>query len=94
VNPHCPPVQVAVELAGTAQVVHCAPQAVTSLSATQSSLQLCVPVGHWPVHAMLLGMHWPAQGFWSWGQVALQDPEAHAAPPPVGVAQGSHAAPQ
>jgi hypothetical protein len=46
VKSHALPSQVAMPLLGTLHGVHCAPQAVTLVSATQLLEQLCVPCAH------------------------------------------------
>jgi hypothetical protein len=62
VTPQPPPLQAAAPLAGGAgQLTHAVPQKFALVSGWQMPPQLCVPVGHMPLHAFELGMHAPAQ---------------------------------
>lgn len=76
---------------GAGQTLQPAPQKLVLVSDWQMPEQLCVPVGHVPLHAIALGMHAPLQSLLVEGQ---DDPQARpsqdAVPPPLGAWQAVH----
>jgi hypothetical protein len=74
---------------GSAQRVHRAPQLLTLLSASQKPLQLCVPVVHIPLHALVGSMHAPLQSCML-PQFGTHASPSHDAVPPIGTWQGVH----
>ena len=60
-------------------------------SAWQIPEQLCVPLGHIPLHAMVLAMHAPLHSLLVPGQAGTQaNPSQLTVPPPLGAWQALH----
>jgi hypothetical protein len=88
------PLQTALELAGTGQVVQLAPHAVGLLSSLQRPLQSWDPVGQTPLQASPESMQVPTHSFFPLGQLAPHEVPSQVASPPVGVWQALQATPQ
>jgi hypothetical protein len=94
VNPHDPPLHVAVEFDGGEHGEHDVPHELVLVSLTQLLLQSCVPVGQVPLQAMLIGMQLPRQSFCPDGQLAPHEVPSHVAVPPTGGGHALHDVPQ
>jgi len=91
VMPHIPPLQVAWPCeAGAGQAKHCVPHEPVSVSDRQMPLQLCVPLGHDPLQAMVLAMQAPLQILLPVGHAGLHASPSQVTVPPVGAAQAEH----
>ncbi len=88
-NPHAVPLQdVALAPVGNEQAVHdVVPQLPTSLLLAQIPEQLCVPLGHVPLHAALLAMQTPLHSFIPDGQAGTHCVPSQVTEPPVGCTQ-------
>ena len=90
-TPHIPPLQVAVPCKPAAgQAKHCVPHDAVSVSDRQMPLQLCVPLGHDPLQAVLLEMQAPLQILLPDGHAGLHASPSQDTVPPVGAAQAEH----
>lgn len=88
------PLQVATPFSGMEHGVQLAPQELTLVLLEHWPPQSWVPAGHVFIHAIVEGIHAPAQRRWFAGQAAPQLMPSHVTVPPVGAAQAVQDKPQ
>ena len=95
-KPQAVPLQVDVAFAGGVHgTQEVAPHEAALVLDWQVPEQSCEPTAHAPMHDAAMAMHVPAQSFIPPGQVPPHDvPSQIAVPPPPGVGQAMHDAPQ